>query len=238
MTAHYDDTVAAHYAAYRPPLHLPILKRAIIGSKRFSDGLDVGCGTGRSSVALAEFCERVYAVDPSQSMIEAATPHAAVSYRSGSGEHIPLPDRSIDVVTFAGSLFYADLDHTVKELRRVCRPGSLVIPYDFEVQLSDTMQALGMVEPTANSTYDPARNFSGVSAFKELLTKHDRIEFGVVAADLAHILLANRARHDAFVDRYKTTTPLLPLTSDLGAHQPITISADVYYSVHECLGAP
>ena len=104
MTEQYDEAVAAHYAAYRPPLHQLILQRSGIGTEQFSVGLDVGCGTGRSSAALVDFCEHVYAMDPSQSMIDAAVPHQAITYIKGSGERMPIVDQSIDIVTFAQSL--------------------------------------------------------------------------------------------------------------------------------------
>ncbi|WP_436716151.1 class I SAM-dependent methyltransferase [Roseiconus lacunae] len=54
MAHQYTDAVASHYAAYRPPLHELILMRVISNQTRFCDGLDVGCGTGRSSGALAK----------------------------------------------------------------------------------------------------------------------------------------------------------------------------------------
>ena len=75
MSDQYNESVASHYSAYRPPLHQLILQRAELGTATFPIGLDVGCGTGRSSVALADFCEQVFAIDPSQPMLDAATPH-------------------------------------------------------------------------------------------------------------------------------------------------------------------
>ena len=234
MSDHYDETVAAHYAAYRPPLHLPILKRALTGTERFAYGLDVGCGTGRSSVALAHFCERVAAVDPSQAMIDGATFHSSISYSLGSAECLPPLDDAVDVVTFAGSLFYADLNRTVEELCRICRPTTLVVPYDFRLCLDDVLHSFGMTKLAVSSNYNPAVNFSGIVAFKEMLVQHDHIELSVSPVDVAHILLADRARHDAFVDRYRTESPLLPLASDLGSdRETITICAEIYFSVYQ-----
>jgi hypothetical protein len=46
FTKQYDSAVAAHYAAFRPPLHRPILERLIRPGETFSVGLDVGCGSG------------------------------------------------------------------------------------------------------------------------------------------------------------------------------------------------
>ena len=63
VTDRYSPAVAAHYAAYRPPLHARLLARVLGDRGPFDVGLDVGCGTGRSTVALAAHCARVYGVD-------------------------------------------------------------------------------------------------------------------------------------------------------------------------------
>ncbi len=196
MTEQYNQTVAGHYAAYRPPLHQLILHRALSGMERFSDGLDVGCGTGHSSVALAEFCRRVYAADPSQSMLDAAIPHDSITYLQGCGENIPLPDHSIDIVAFAGSLVYADTAATIREINRICRPSALIVPYDFELLIDDVLQRFGVTTHAPESTYNPRVNLSGFSAFTEMLVEQDRIQIDVLATHVAHVLLANAARHN------------------------------------------
>lgn len=63
MTDLYDRLTAIHYSANRPPLHLGIL-RQYLPDRQFATGLDIGCGTGHSSVALAAFYQRVIALDP------------------------------------------------------------------------------------------------------------------------------------------------------------------------------
>ena len=108
MSERYDTTAAAHYAAYRPPLHAMILARVLPPGAAFDAGLDVGCGTGYSAVALAHYCQRVYGVEPSAEMLARALPHDRVQYLAGAAEHLPLPDDSVDLIAFAGSLFYAD----------------------------------------------------------------------------------------------------------------------------------
>ena len=59
MIKEYDNITALHYAAYRPSLHAKILKARFDYSKKFELGLDVGCGTGQSSIALANYCKSV-----------------------------------------------------------------------------------------------------------------------------------------------------------------------------------
>jgi SAM-dependent methyltransferase len=238
MTDQYTETVAAHYAAYRPPLHQRILKRVLSGSSSLSVGLDVGCGTGRSSEALAGFCERVFAVDPSESMLDAATPHEAITYLKGSAENIPLSDRSIDIATFAGSLSYANLDATVEELTRVCRPDALIVPYDFSMLIDNVLRPFDVAMQAPDSTYDHRAGFSGISAFIEILAKQE-IQLNIKTTDLAHILLADLARFDTFARRYKTTTPLMDLATELGSNtQGTMIEADIFYSLYQFSGDP
>lgn len=237
MVIDYSHAVAVHYAAYRPPLHQLILRRALRDKESFADGLDAGCGTGRSSIALAEFCERVYAVEPSQEMLDEAIPHDAITYLRGCCENIPLPDRSVDIITFAGSLFYVDIDATAKEVSRVCRPNALIVPYDFEVRIDEILDRLGVATHVPESTYDHRANLSGISGFTAMEVEQDRIQIDVTATDLAHVLLADAVRHDAFASRYKTATPFQRLAADLGyANESIAVRADIFYSTYRLAG--
>jgi ubiquinone/menaquinone biosynthesis C-methylase UbiE len=53
MRERYDQVTAGHYAAYRPALHSLILRRVFSDADSFDVGLDGGCGTGHSAIALA-----------------------------------------------------------------------------------------------------------------------------------------------------------------------------------------
>lgn len=233
MTDQYNETVAEHYAAYRPPLHQLILKRVLADAGSFSDGLDVGCGTGRSSVALSAFCHHVFAVDPSESMLDVATPHDAITYRKGSAEKLPLPDQSIDIATFAGSLSYANRAATARELVRVCRPNAAIVTYDFQVLIDDVLRALDIATQALDSTYDHSAGFSGVLEFIEILATKERIRLEVSTTELAHILLADSERLGAFMRRYRTAQPLADLAQELDSKIQIpAIQADIFYSLY------
>jgi SAM-dependent methyltransferase len=88
--------------------------------------LDLGCGTGRFSNALADhFDAQVIGVDPSKKMLEQARmkqPDARVRYEFGRGEAIPLPDNSVDLI-FMSMVFHHFNDPmlTVRQCRRVLR---------------------------------------------------------------------------------------------------------------------
>jgi ubiquinone/menaquinone biosynthesis C-methylase UbiE len=138
MTHQYNDQIAKHYAAFRPELHGLILRRLVRPSEHFQIGLDIGCGTGYSAVALTDHCERVFGLEPSQPMLDEATIHPSVSYVNGGGDDLSVLSKvQFDLISFAGSLFYAKTDQLKLELLRAMKPGGLVLVYDFQVLLED-----------------------------------------------------------------------------------------------------
>lgn len=231
MTERYDERAAAHYSAYRPPLHKLILGRVLSGYEPFSVGLDVGCGTGYSAIALADHCVSVYALEPSPSMLSEATQHERVAYLGGTAEHVPLPNSFVDVVTFAGSLFYANSDATREEIRRVCLHGALVVVYDFEVLLSEVLRQCGIDPRAGESDYDHRATFSRAAGYTELAVGSERVSIQLTASELAHVLLSDSYRLDQFATMHRAADPFLALAGKLQlANDWATIEADVYYS--------
>ena len=94
--------------------------------------LDLGCGTGRFSEALAaRFNADVIGLDPSQKMLELAREKQRddrVQYQLGSAESIPLPSASVDLVFMSMSLHhFADMTVAARECRRVLRSNGCVV---------------------------------------------------------------------------------------------------------------
>ena len=94
--------------------------------------LDLGCGTGRFSEALAaRFGAEVIGVDPSQKMLELARRKQRddrVQYQLGSAEAIPLPSASVDLVFLSMSLHhFTDMVAAARECCRVLRSNGRVV---------------------------------------------------------------------------------------------------------------
>lgn len=89
------------------PGRLAYLDRVLAQLGRAYQGLevlDLGCGGGLMSEAYARRGARVTGVDPSAGSLAAAREHAqrsglSIRYEQGTGEAIPLPDRSFDLVS-------------------------------------------------------------------------------------------------------------------------------------------
>jgi len=93
--------------------------------------LDLGAGTGRFSVLLAEtFQARVVAVEPSAKMrddAERGSAHSRVVYRDGTADSIPAADGEFDFALLSMVIHHVpDLDGCARELRRVIRRDGLV----------------------------------------------------------------------------------------------------------------
>lgn len=229
----YDSNAAAHYAAYRPALHSMILARALPRGASFDIGLDIGCGTGYSAVALAEYCNVVHGIDPSPSMLERAIAHEQVHYVDGAAEHIPLPSDAVDVITFAGSLFYVNVDVAGEEVRRVGRVGATVIAYDFEILLEHVLRQCGIDSQANASGYDHSRNFSGVPGFNEVAVRSEQVTLSMSPAEAAHVLLSDSYRYDRLAARYRTSDPFEAVAEELrSAYERVAVAADLYYSTY------
>jgi ubiquinone biosynthesis O-methyltransferase len=105
----------------------------IVGDWRGKTVLDLGCGGGFMSEALAQRGAKVIGIDPSQPAIAIARKHAqatglAIDYRVGTGEELPVAANSADIVLCVDVLEHVrDLDAVLDEVRRVLKPGGLFL---------------------------------------------------------------------------------------------------------------
>ncbi|MCL4842297.1 MAG: methyltransferase domain-containing protein [Bryobacteraceae bacterium] len=127
--------MAAGYARRRPPVHRRVVEMAASGRGwrlPFWRAVDVGCGAGVSTKALAGMAEEVIGVEPAAGMLRgsgAVAPEAW--FVAGAAEMLPLADGSCALMTAAGSLNYVDLAAFFPEARRVLTPEGTLLVYDF-----------------------------------------------------------------------------------------------------------
>jgi SAM-dependent methyltransferase len=95
--------------------------------------LDVGCGTGRLALALADRGAKVWGVDPSQEMLAQA--HVAVGrrvgLRLGRAESLPFKDGWFERAVLRLVVHLVDRTLAFPELARVLAPGGLVVVATF-----------------------------------------------------------------------------------------------------------
>jgi SAM-dependent methyltransferase len=123
--------------------------RALAGQTRPARALDLGCGAGHASFAMARGgARRITAYDPSSDMLavvaqEAATRgHDAVETCAGAAEVLPFENHTFDlVVTRYSAHHWASVPRALAECARVTAPGGRLVVIDViapEMPLFDT----------------------------------------------------------------------------------------------------
>lgn len=239
MIDEYDKITAKHYRAFRPPLHDIILEKSITNKTTHVLGLDIGCGTGQSSTMLAHFCNQVVGIDPSIDMISKGINHPNVSYSLFNKKHINFEDNTFDIITLAGSLWYAKSQELLNEVIRVGAEKANVIVYDFEVLLEDIRTKIGFDTKADDSSYNHEEDFSGLdnNGIVILKKESERVQLQIAINDLAHLILSVKGQYTYLSEiygrneLYKTIVNKLRSISD-AAH--FDIQANTFFTSY-CL---
>jgi len=100
---------------------------------------DIGSGSGRSTLKLAEYAKRVIGVEPEKAMRDEALKNTAeagltnIVYVDGRGEEMPLDDDSVDMVVAITATMYPPEDVIplfIGEARRVVKSGGMIVSVD------------------------------------------------------------------------------------------------------------
>jgi ubiquinone/menaquinone biosynthesis C-methylase UbiE len=136
----------------------PDLSRAaeLVGSLPLKSALDVGCGAGHLSFALASVVKQIVAADPSASMLATVKAaalsrgHANIETTQTNAESLPFADAQFCLVSSRYSAHHwFNLRAALREMRRVVKPGGYLLMIDLlgdESPLIDThLQAMELL---------------------------------------------------------------------------------------------
>ncbi|KKK55318.1 hypothetical protein LCGC14_3075760 [marine sediment metagenome] len=129
------ERVAQGYANCRPYFHPLVMQkiRQYIGLEgKASNALDVGCGSGLSTLALKELAEQVAGIDNSQEMIAVAetVQDDSIAYYHSPAENLPFDNELFDLITVCGALNWIDRTRFFPEAIRVLKEQGWLIVYD------------------------------------------------------------------------------------------------------------
>ncbi|MGI9104182.1 MAG: class I SAM-dependent methyltransferase [Terriglobales bacterium] len=121
------------YARYRPgyPAELLELLRRECGWTPEGAIADIGCGTGILSRIFCEQGNRVYGVEPNESMLQSARESlkGCVNFTAiqAPAEATTLADRSVDLITAAQSFHWFEPRQAKREFVRILKRGGWVV---------------------------------------------------------------------------------------------------------------
>lgn len=124
---------------YFHPIIIERIRGFLSLNEPLSIALDVGCGTGLSTIALKEIARRVVGVDASLEMLALADKEPHVEYGVASAEELPFKDGVFEMITLAQALHWLDKARFFAEARRVLRSTGWLIFYDhyFSSEMKD-----------------------------------------------------------------------------------------------------
>jgi len=154
------DTLYARIYQERRRIVLSMAKSVVLPVE--ARVLEVGCGAGLATVALAESGYAVEAVDTVRDMLlttMARAARAAVAHRirviQGSAVHLPYSDNQFSLVLAIGVLpWLASIRKAMMEFIRVTRPGGFLI-----VNIDNTWRLHELLDPRLHPVHSPVRHY-------------------------------------------------------------------------------
>jgi len=180
--------------------------------------LDVGCGPGHASFAMAPFCKKVHAVDASSAMLKIVVEDARkrhfghIEVHEAPATHLPFPDASMDLVSCRYSAHHwRDVREGIAEIARVLKPGGVFVLTDsigHDAPLLDThLQAIELLRDTSHVRNYRVQDWMAILGQQGLALEH---------CDVFRVRLAFRE----WVERSQTSPERIAVISQLLTDAP------------------
>lgn len=96
--------------------------------------IDLGCGTGLSTLVWKDIAQKIIGVEPSDDMRTVASANSCnysnIEYRKAFSESTGLPNDCADIVTCSQSFHWMEPTTTLSEINRLLKPGGVFAAYD------------------------------------------------------------------------------------------------------------
>ncbi|XP_018010499.1 uncharacterized protein LOC108667909 [Hyalella azteca] len=141
----HTDGVAEEYYHHRPSPPAALVETVVNWWKKGASNegatlrsgrvLDVGCGTGQSTVLFKDLMATVTGVDVSKEQVDRAKKlygsSDVLNFIVGSAESLPFSAQSFDLVTVCASIHWFDLEQFYQQVDRVLCPGGVLAVYSY-----------------------------------------------------------------------------------------------------------
>ena len=94
--------------------------------------VDLGCGTGLSTVVWEVKCEQVIGLEPNEDMLAEARSkeNRHISFIKAFSDHTTLPDVTADITVCSQSFHWMEPNTTLSEVNRILKPGGIFAAID------------------------------------------------------------------------------------------------------------
>lgn len=133
---------AEQYDTHRPsgPAVLPPLLTQLAEAPRPALVVDLGCGTGLSTLLWADAAQQVIGVEPNDDMRQRAERRLAherpdashIRFIGATAHQTGLPDGCADIVTASQAFHWMEPTTTLAEIARILRRGGVFAAYDYQ----------------------------------------------------------------------------------------------------------
>lgn len=126
---------ANYYLRYRVPYPIVLLRDLVERTGATGEGrlLDLACGPGRVTLALASFFQEVWAVDLEPEMIEVGQKEAArrgvtnINWMVGKAEEVQAASASFTLITIGEAFHRLDQQHVAQQALAWLQPGCCLV---------------------------------------------------------------------------------------------------------------
>jgi SAM-dependent methyltransferase len=126
-------SAAERYAQGRPYFHLQVIQRIkdyLSLTEPVAWALDVGCGTGLSTIALKQIATHIVGVDIAPEMIALAPADPQITYLVASAEQLPTLETPFNLMTLSSVFHWIRSEAFFAEACRVLLPAAWLVVYD------------------------------------------------------------------------------------------------------------
>jgi len=96
--------------------------------------VDIGCGTGLSTLVWKDAADKIIGVEPNEDMInqaiESAEGYGNIEFVRAFSDNTGLDWSSADIVTCSQSFHWMEPESTLREINRLLKPGGVFAAYD------------------------------------------------------------------------------------------------------------
>jgi SAM-dependent methyltransferase len=150
----------------KPPNGLVPLIAQLSGRDPPALVVDLGSGTGLSTVAWSRHASRVIGIESNPQMLNHARRAANVEYRQAPADATGVKARSADVVTCSQSFHWMLPQKTLREVDRILRRGGVFAAYDYRLP--------PLIEPRLDEAFDAVLTWAGMDRYRPEKTGYSR----------------------------------------------------------------